>query len=138
MFCLQRKVEEKFQLGRYDVLIFMICTLIVEIGLAFVAYSMMKDIDVKAAKVESKIKGGAPTGHIRGAILGGVDLRSAEHHAIMKKKKLSRTKKPKKQARTISHRQYTRNPRDLLLTSQALARGLACDLGWICFLTDCV
>lgn len=109
MTCLRRKAEEKFELGPYDIAIGMVCTLTVELCLAFVAYNMMKDIDVTDAKKDAKIKGGPATGHMRGMIVGGLDLRSSSYNAIMQKNKFSlKSKKSKKKStqppRSISQR----------------------------------
>lgn len=52
--------------------------IIIEALLAVLAYNMIVDLDQLEARKAQKRKGGAPTGYIRGTIVGGSDLRTAK------------------------------------------------------------
>eukprot|EP01043_Picozoa_sp_COSAG02_P048001 COSAG02_NODE_4665_length_5128_cov_2.959936_3_plen_679_part_00 len=69
-----------------DVRMAMLATVLVEFFLAFLAYHMMVDLDLKAANKENKQKGGPRVGTLRGTIIGGRDLRSG-HDQIPKSKR---------------------------------------------------
>jgi hypothetical protein len=75
--------------------------IVIESLLSFLAYGMIVDLDLKEAQKAAKLEGGAPTGYIRGNIVGGLDLRTKEMNVLecedQKKKTTTwRRKKPAK------------------------------------------
>ena len=68
----------------------------IETLLAFLAYNMIVDLDVREAQKAQKRKGGAPTGYIRGTIVGGSDLRTEEMNAFDAIDRRKRKRKRKK------------------------------------------
>lgn len=74
---------------------------LVEAVLAFLAYNMIVDLDVKEARKAQKLQGGAPTGYIRGKIVGGSELRTREMNALeikgQRKRRFRRKRNPAQQ-----------------------------------------
>ncbi len=79
--------------------------IVIETLLAFLAYNMIVDLDVREAQKAQKRKGGAPTGYIRGTIVGGSDLRTEEMNAFeaidRRKRKRKRKSTPQMSCLTV-------------------------------------
>ena len=71
-------------------------TMVIELFLAYLAYGMMVDLDIKDAKKAAKLKGGAPVGTMRGEIICGLDLLSIQGTKGLNRKEQKMAKKAAK------------------------------------------
>ena len=73
----------------------------IEVVLAVLAYNMIVDLDLRDAHKAEILPGGAPTGYIRGTIVGGSDLRTQEMNQVdIEAQTQHKNKKNKTQGRT--------------------------------------
>ena len=98
--------DESWQVDKNQIGYGMFATLFIEVLLARIAWNMMVDLDVEAAKKGAKQKGGLLTGHLRGVILRGEDLRSEQQNTWHEKssKKKAKRKGKFKRSQVISNR----------------------------------
>lgn len=87
--------------------------ILIEAVLAVLAYDMIVDLDVQAAQKAQSLAGGAPTGYIRGAIVGGWNLRTQELNAVEaegQSKKRKRQSKRRPQMTCLSAKLELKTP----------------------------
>jgi hypothetical protein len=93
--CLRFKMEDDLNMGKRELGIAMIVTLVIELLLSWIAWGMMVDLDLREAKKAAKRKGGGPTGTLRGTIVCATDLLS-EFDTLPAKKQAKMVKKEAK------------------------------------------
>lgn len=72
--CIGGALSKKLGHGKDSIAIGLLATMAFELVLAYLGYTLMADLDIKDAKKLANMKGGAPTGTLRGEIICGVDL----------------------------------------------------------------
>lgn len=72
--CVRGYIEANAGGGKSAISYGLIATMTVEVILAQLGWNLMVDLDAKDAKKAAKMKGGAPTGSLRGEVICGEDL----------------------------------------------------------------